>query len=107
MTQKQVLDDIRNVAKETLPKGASLLLYGSRARGDAHKDSDWDLLILLNKPHREAGDFDNYCFPFIELGWNIGEDISARSFTKSMWYNGPHTMFYYNVEEDKQLLYES
>ena len=107
MTEKQVLDDIRKVAKKTLPKGASLLLYGSRARGDAHEESDWDLLIWLNKPKRETDDFDNYCFPFIKLGWNIGKDISARSFTKSMWYDGPHTIFYYNVEEDKQLLYES
>jgi len=28
---------------------AKIYLYGSRARGNAKKDSDWDLLILLNK----------------------------------------------------------
>jgi predicted nucleotidyltransferase len=27
---------------------ARIILYGSRARGDAHPDSDWDLLILLD-----------------------------------------------------------
>lgn len=27
---------------------ARIILYGSRARGDARPDSDWDLLILLN-----------------------------------------------------------
>jgi predicted nucleotidyltransferase len=28
--------------------GAQIILYGSRARGDAQPDSDWDLLILLD-----------------------------------------------------------
>jgi len=27
-------------------------------------------------------------------GWDIVEDISARTFTKQQWFNGPHTMFY-------------
>ncbi len=30
--------------------GAQIILYGSRARGDAAPDSDWDLLILLDGP---------------------------------------------------------
>ena len=29
---------------------AEIILYGSRARGTAHPDSDWDLLILLPTP---------------------------------------------------------
>jgi uncharacterized protein len=36
---------------------AQIILYGSRARGDAQPDSDWDLLILLDGPvesHRTA-----------------------------------------------------
>lgn len=29
---------------------AEIILYGSRARGDAKEDSDFDLLILVNEP---------------------------------------------------------
>jgi len=29
---------------------AQIILYGSRARGDAEPDSDWDLLVLLDGP---------------------------------------------------------
>ncbi|MBP3844646.1 MAG: nucleotidyltransferase domain-containing protein [Prevotella sp.] len=107
MTHSQVLDRIKQIAMEILPKGSSLYLYGSRARGDFHEESDWDLLVLLNKPNREKDDWDNYAFPFTNMGWDIGEDISARCFTRDEWQNSPHTMFYYNVEEDKHLLYES
>ena len=27
-----------------------ILLFGSRARGEAHSDSDWDLLIVVDRP---------------------------------------------------------
>ena len=102
-----MLDRIKQVAARVLPKGSTLYLYGSRARGDFNADSDWDLLVLLDKPDRDTKDWDNYAWPFTEMGWDIGEDISARTFTKNQWFNGPHTMFYFNVEEDKQILYES
>ena len=103
-----VIDRIKGLAAQILPKGSSLYLYGSRARGDWHEGSDWDLLVLLDKPKRDLSfDYVNYCYPFQEMGWEIDEDIDARTFTKNDWLNGPHTLFYYNVEEDKQLLYES
>ncbi len=107
MEQAQVIESIKAVAAKVLPKGSTLYLYGSRARGDWNEDSDWDLLILLNKPQRELSDWDNYAWPFIEAGWAMNESISARSFTKEQWFNGPHSLFYYNVEEDKKILYES
>ena len=107
MRHSQVIDNIKQVAKKVLPKGSTLYLYGSRARGDYHEDSDWDLLLLLDKPSVHYKERDELEFPFVEMGWNIGEDVSARAYTKQQWYHGSHSMFYFNVEQDKQLLYES
>ena len=107
MEGAKVIDNIRQVAARVLPKGSSLYLYGSRARGDFHEDSDWDLLILLDKPERNRKDWERYAWPFTDMGWDIGEDINARTYTTSQWNNGLHTMFYHNVERDKKLLYES
>jgi len=107
MQHQQVIDNIKQVAARVLPKGSTVYLYGSRARGDWNENSDWDLLILLDKPKRDSMDWENYAWPFTEMGWDFNEDISARTFTKDDWFNGPHTMFYFNVEEDKEMLYES
>ena len=104
MDKSQIIDNIREVAKTTLPKGSSLLLYGSRARGDAGKDSDWDLLILLDKPDLSESDYDNISFPFTMLGWNIGEIISPQMYTKKDWESISFLPFYKNVEHDKIVL---
>ena len=107
MEHAQVLDQIKAVAKQVLPKGSALYLYGSRARGDYHADSDWDLLILLDNPATNTKEKEDLSFAFVDKGWDIGEDISARVYTKDQWENGPRSLFYFNVEEDKKLLYES
>ena len=104
MDKSQIIDNIREVAKTTLPKGSSLLLYGSCARGDAGKDSDWDLLILLDKPDLSESDYDNISFPFTMLGWNIGEIISLQMYTKKDWESISFLPFYKNVEHDKIVL---
>jgi uncharacterized protein len=47
---------IREAIHDVEPS-ARVILYGSRARGDAQPDSDWDILILLDgpvEPHRTA-----------------------------------------------------
>jgi uncharacterized protein len=33
---------------ESIDPKAQVILFGSRARGDAKKDSDWDVLILID-----------------------------------------------------------
>ena len=104
MDKSQIIDNIREVAKTTLPKGSSLLLYGSRARGDASKNSDWDLLILLDKPDLSESDYDNISFPFTMLGWNIGELISPQMYTKKDWESISFLPFHKNVEHDKIVL---
>ena len=42
--EKTILQ-IRNTAKSAIPSGSKAILLGSRARGDAHQDSDWDILM--------------------------------------------------------------
>lgn len=103
MDSSQVINSIQKVGRQTLPQGSTLLLYGSRARGDAHEGSDWDLLILLDKPKLEASDYD-VTYPFCQLGWDIGEEISPHIYTKHQWSQWTFLPYYKNVERDKIIL---
>ncbi|MBR5742792.1 MAG: nucleotidyltransferase domain-containing protein, partial [Clostridia bacterium] len=42
---RNVLSDIKNLALSVIPTGGAAWLYGSRARGTAHRHSDWDVLL--------------------------------------------------------------
>ena len=100
----EVIDNIRKVAKQTLPPKGHVYLYGSRARGDANKDSDWDLLVILDKSRIEQDDYDNVTYPLTALGWTIGEMIIPVIYTKKEWDDNSFTPFYKNVEQDGILL---
>lgn len=103
MDKNQMIDSIKQVGRQTLPPNSSLFLYGSRSRGDAHEGSDWDLLILLDKPNISLSDFDAG-YPFRELGWRLGEEINPQVYSKKEWSDYHFTPFYKNVEHDKKVL---
>lgn len=43
------LEKVRQIVHSVVPE-AEIILYGSRARGDARPFSDWDFLILVDHP---------------------------------------------------------
>ena len=81
MSKDSIISAIRNVAVTGIPKGAQVILFGSQARGDAHSNSDWDVLVLLNKEQLTQDDHDLYAYPFGELGWKIDAMIHPDLYT--------------------------
>ncbi len=76
------------------------MLYGSRARGDARQDSDWDILIVLDKDRLLPIDYDTITYPLTKLGWELGVEINPIMYTKKEWEASSFTPFYHNVLED-------
>lgn len=102
--KNDILVLITQTALQTVPKGGKAILYGSRARGDSHDGSDWDLLILLNKSHLEPSDYDNVSFPFVMLGWENNQMINPIMYTLDEWKTYSDTPFYKNVLHDGIIL---
>ena len=104
MEQEQVIQRIKELGEKILPEGASLWLYGSRARGDARPDSDYDLLILLDKEKLTFHDYDNYTYPISELGIDINAEINPQIYIRKDWHSWWRSPFYKQVEHDKIIL---
>lgn len=100
MDRKDILQLIKGKLREHLPQGGRAVLYGSQARGDAGADSDWDVLVLLDKARLEVADYDNITYPLTVLGWDIGAVINPVMYTLKEWTSNSITPFYKNVEHD-------
>ena len=83
---------IKTLGEKLIPQGSHLLLYGSRARGDYNSNSDWDLLVLLNREHN-SDDFDTISYPLMEMGFDMNQSflacisllILSFQYTKYIW----------------------
>ena len=103
-TRENILNSIKALGKKVLPKDAQLILFGSRARDDAHTESDWDLLILLGNNHQSADMFSLYAYPFVQLGWEYGTYFSTKVYTFAEWTQRKGTPFYENVNKEGVVL---
>lgn len=100
MSQKDIIQGMREIASAVLPAGAEALLFGSRARGDARPDSDWDILILINGERATGEDFDKYAYPFVNYGWSVGAQINPLIYSYSDWSRRSITPFFKNVQTE-------
>jgi predicted nucleotidyltransferase len=78
-----VLSKIKSLVKE-IDREADVILYGSRARGDEHPDSDWDILILVNS--KTDLDYERvFRHRLYEIELEIGEAFSISVYNKNEW----------------------
>lgn len=100
MSHEEIIQGLKRIASSVLPAGAEAILFGSRARGDARSDSDWDVIILINGERASGKDFDMYAYPFVSYGWSVGEIINPLIYSFSDWANRSITPFYKNVQSE-------
>jgi uncharacterized protein len=79
-----VLSRIKNLVREIDPT-ADVILYGSRARGDEHPESDWDLLILLDQKNVDKKIEQTFRHHLFDLELEIGVPISVFAYSKQDW----------------------
>lgn len=101
MQQDKVIDELRKLSSRMSDgRPLKVFLYGSRARMDSRDNSDWDILVVTDDSMTDGRSFERYAFPFSELGWRLGEQITPLLYTQSEWEAEKGTTFYANVIKD-------
>ncbi|MDO9256275.1 MAG: nucleotidyltransferase domain-containing protein [Bacteroidales bacterium] len=80
---------------------SEIYLYGSRARGNAKRISDWDLLFLLNTSEVLFDLETTIMNEFYDLELETGEVFSPLIYSKSDWNtNHALTSIFENIQKE-------
>ena len=97
MRRPEIVKQIRQAVRHTDPT-ATVILYGSEARGDARPDSDIDVLILLEGNKRDLQRESEMSGALYDVELATGVLVSPMIMLRSQWENRPFkTPFYINV----------
>ena len=86
-------------AVRSIDSAAKVILFGSRARGEALEDSDWDFLILTSQEVTPALE-DEFRTKLYELELEYEQVISSVIENDQHWENYLNSEFYKNVQKD-------
>ena len=96
----KIINRIKEVIFKTDPT-AQAFLYGSRARGTAKKDSDWDILILINQENNYLSVEQKFRHNLYDIEIDFGEVISTYVVSKHDWETKyVITPFYTNIKKE-------
>lgn len=97
----RVVAAIRSLGALILPPGSRVTLFGSRARGDARHDSDWDIHILIPGPDKlPLSLMEKIFIPYFDKGMELGEEFNTLVYSYSGWDKRQFLPFYKNVIKD-------
>ncbi len=97
MKRKDIVDRISKTIHRIAPT-ATVILYGSEARGDSRQDSDIDVLILLDGDKRDLKHEDEIAGELYDIELSTGTLISPMIMPRKQWEHRPFkTPFYINV----------
>ena len=83
MDRGRLLELVKQVVCELEPD-AEIILFGSRARGDAGTESDWDFLVLVDG-FVDDDRTDKIRHRLYELEWEHGEVLSCIVRSRQEW----------------------
>jgi len=100
MTEKTMLQRIKDNVHEIEPQ-AEVWLYGSRARGTAHEESDWDILVLSPQDTLSTTEESRFMDHMCDLIVETGEVVQLFAYGKKDWHHHHRvTPFYQSVQQD-------
>lgn len=97
---KNILLKIKALVYLTEPT-ATVILYGSQARGTSNKQSDIDILILVDNDKITYSDEQRIKYPIYDLEFETGKIISPVIISRNDWETRHKiTPFYKNIQKE-------
>ncbi len=97
--KSEILKEIK-LAVLQIDSNAEVVLFGSRARGDFHEESDWDVLILVDKDEKDYEFKEKIRGALFELELEFGECITGIVRNRNFWEDISVTPLYKEIEKD-------
>jgi len=91
--------DIQKIEPST-----QLILYSSRARGNYKPDSDWDLLLLTDKPRLSFEETMKIRTPISLAKLDLEQVISLQVFNRQKWENRVYISPFFEKKEKDSIL---
>ncbi len=89
----------------TVDPTATVILFGSQARGQSNKESDIDILILVDNDDINYSEEQKIKYPLYDLEFETGKVISPVIFSRNDWETRHViTPFYRQIKKDGVLL---
>ena len=83
--RKQYITQLIRQKVNEIDNTAEVILYGSRARGDNRRDSDWDVMILLKRKDVDKKVEQTFRHNLLDIELEIGVPVSVFVYSKSDW----------------------
>lgn len=109
MTQdliKQYVAAVRNIYGNHVKQ---IILYGSYARGDFHKDSDIDIMVLVDLPDTQIEIYSDKLSE-LDFEYNVNHDIWFMPVVKNAQHFDKWSAvypFYSNIAKEGIIIYEA
>lgn len=100
INNKKILLKIKQLVNLAEPS-ATVILYGSHARGQNKKQSDIDLLILIDNDKVSYSDEQRIKYPLYDLEFETGKIISPLILSRNDWETRHSiTPLYSNIKKE-------
>lgn len=100
--EKLLEEIVERLVREFHPR--SIYLFGSRARGDAREDSDYDVLVLLDDPEAGSRTIQVKAYHALRgVGWPV--DAIVMNADRFEWLSGAAASLPATVKREGQRVY--